>query len=468
MNYPLQYHNDPRTNRELVNEFYLNKLSTQDLTIEDIQLIINANEHVLRRRKRNLDRYQKRRLKVQKRHSTTLQQATNQIVNHFRKLIVDQKTDYLTGTPATYNYEADTTVNEDLQRILKLNHYDYLDAETVRMTSAVGVSYRLAYIDPQGELRFKILPGHNVITLEDDHEVKLAIHHTLILNEAGQQAVKLEVYDESMVRVYTGDVNGFGLVDEYQHFFNHCPVVAFHNEDEEADFECVDELIDAYDELISMSMDEITEFRMAYLAILSEVEMEEDTLQKAKTHGAIYLNDPAAKIEYITKNLNDVFYENAKATIEKNIYKFSATLDMSEESFTGASGEARKWKLLAIENKAQATERLLMKAFCHQFHLVSDYLSLKKGKNMDALEVQVLFNRNLPSEVGQIVEENSKLVGQVSQRTLLSRLPFIADVEKELKQLEDESGDAYLQAFQALQQQTPEEDEEDEDVVVNE
>lgn len=458
MIYPLQYHHDERTNLELVNEFYLNKLSTQDLTIEDIQTIVNANEFVLKRRQRNLDRYQKRRLKVQKRHSTTLQQATNQIVNHFRKLIVDQKTDYLTGTPATYNYEADIAINEDLQRILKRNHYDWLDAETVRMASAIGVSYRLAYLDADGELRLKLLPSQNVITLEDEHEIKLAIHRTLKLNEAGQQTVKLEVYDESMVRVYEGDVNGIALIEEYPHLFKHCPVIAFKNEDEEADFECVDELIDAYDELISMSMDEITEFRMAYLAILSDVELEEDTLQKAKTHGAIYLNDPASKIEYITKNLNDVFYENAKATIEKNIYKFSATLDMSEESFTGASGEARKWKLLAIENKAQATERLLMKAFCHQFQLISDYFAIKKGKKMDALEIQVLFNRNLPAEVGQIVDENSKLTGQVSQRTLLSRLPFITDVEKELQQLEDESGDAYLQAFQALQQQAPEDD----------
>ena len=200
-----------------------------------------------------------------------------------------------------------------------------------------------------------------------------------------------------------------------------------------------------------MSMDEITEFRMAYLAILSDVELEEDTLQKAKTHGAIYLNDPSAKIEYITKNLNDIFYENAKSTIEKNIYKFSNTLDMSEESFTGASGEARKWKLLAIENKAQACERLMMKALCHQFQLISDYFGVKLGKIMDPLGVQVIFNRNLPSEISQIVEENSKLIGQVSQRTLLARLPFISDVEKELEQLEAEQGDAYLKAFQALQ-----------------
>lgn len=449
--YPLQYHTNELVNLELVNDYYLNKLSTQVLTIEDIQTIVNANEPILRHRQRNLDRYQKRKLKVQKRHSTTLQQATNQIVNHFRKLIVDQKADYLAGTAITYNYESDSTINDDLQRILKLNHYDYLDAEAVRLASAVGVSYRLAYLDEEGDLRFKTLPSQNVITLEDEHEVKLAIHRTLKLNEAGQQMVKLEVYDETTVRVYEGDVNGYNLIEEYPHLFNHCPVITFHNIDNIADFECVDELIDAYDELISMSIDEITEFRMAYLAILSEVEMEDDSLQKAKTHGAIYLNDPAAKIEYITKNLNDVFYENAKITIEKNIYKFSSTLDMSEESFTGASGEARKWKLLAIENKAQATERLVIKALRHQFKLIADYLEIKKGKKMDALGVQVIFNRNLPSEIGQIVEENSKLVGQVSQRTLLSRLPFISDVEKELQQLEEESGDAYLQAFQSLQ-----------------
>lgn len=439
------------TNHELVNDYYLTKSQSQALSIEDIQHLLTANHERLATRQAYLDRYQKRNLKVQRRHSTTLQQATNQVVNHFRKLIVDQKTDYLTGTAITYNYEADIEINEELQRLLKVNHYDYLDAEAVRMAGATGVSYRIAYLDEEGELRFKSLPSQNVITLEDDHEVKLAIHRTLKLNEAGQQIVKLEVYDAITVRVYEGDMNGFHLIEETPHYFNHCPVIAFHNTDDLADFECVDELIDAYDELISMSMDEITEFRMAYLAILSEVELEEDTLQQAKTHGAIYLNDSNSKIEYITKNLNDVFYENAKATIEKNIYKFSATLDMSEESFTGASGEARKWKLLAIENKAQAAERLFSKAICHQFQLMSDYFAIKQGKYMDPLGVQLIFNRNLPSEVGQIVEENSKLVGQVSQRTLLSRLPFISDVEKELEQLEAEQGDAYLKAFQMLQ-----------------
>ena len=82
---------------------------------------------------------------------------------------------------------------------------------------------------------------------------------------------------------------------------------------------------------------------------------------------------------------------------------------------------------------------------------------------MDPLEVQVIFNRNLPSEISQIVEENSKLVGQVSQRTLLSRLPFVSDVEKELQQLEEEQGDAYLKAFQSLQQDPASTEEEVED-----
>ena len=88
----MQFHSNEFTNLELVNNYYINKLSTDILDTDDFQTIILANEPLLRRRQTNFDRYQKRHLKVQKRHSTTLQQATNQIVNHFRKLIVDQKT----------------------------------------------------------------------------------------------------------------------------------------------------------------------------------------------------------------------------------------------------------------------------------------------------------------------------------------------------------------------------------------
>lgn len=449
---------------ELKNGFYADRLQEGAvLKADDILTILNYNQPVFNRRQGLLNAYYKKGLKVQRRTSTTLQQATNKVVNHFRKLIVDQKVDYLMGSASTYKYDEDYDANELLKKILRRNHYDHLDAETVREMSVAGVAYRLAYIDQEGYLRFKILPSQETIVIRQDDEILLGIHVKDRLNAAGEAISTVSVYDQATVRVFEGTSSGLFEISNEPHLFNRCPVMVFDNKDNEADFECVEELIDAYDEIISMSVDEISEFRLSYISILTDTDIDEDTLQKAKTHGCIHIPDTSAKIEYITKNLNDTFYENAKATIEKNIYKFSNSLDMSEESFTGASGEARKWKLIALENRAQTTERLFLKGLRQQFFLIADYLALKHNLTIDPLDIEVVFNRNLPAELSTTVDILSKLSGHVSKRTLLALLPFVDDVDKEMDQLEEESADLYLQAFNNLDPATQEVKEEGED-----
>ena len=53
-------------------------------------------------------------------------------------------------------------------------------------------------------------------------------------------------------------------------------------------------------------------------------------------------------------------------------------------------------------------------------------------------DVQIVFTRNLPQNITDTAQVINQLRGIVSDKTLISLLPFIKDVDAEVKQLQKE------------------------------
>ncbi len=58
------------------------------------------------------------------------------------------------------------------------------------------------------------------------------------------------------------------------------------------------------------------------------------------------------------------------------------------------------------------------------------------------MDTQIIFTRNLPVNELEIAQEVNMLRGLVSNKTLLSQLPFVDDVETELEQLQEDNAQA--------------------------
>ena len=159
-----------------------------------------------------------------------------------------------------------------------------------------------------------------------------------------------------------------------------------------------------------------------------------------KRQGAFSLPE-GADVDFITKQINDVFLENHKKTLNQNIYKFSSSVDMSDESFSGASqsGESRKWKLLSLEFKAITKERKFATGLRSMFKVISSSWNTK-GFELNYLDVSFTFNRSIPIDLSYIGDVAVKLKGIVSDRTLLAQLPFVNDIEKEMETIAEEQG----------------------------
>lgn len=387
----------------------------------------------------------------------------NKLANDYRGDIIDTVVGYLWGDPISYEIDrqvyadegAEGGVSEEwhrynsvLSRFNVRNAIDDLDSETGLYMSVCGYAARLLYIDRNGEERVMNVPPWEVVFIYDasHDEPQYAMRYYTVQVDAGdgvEDRIHVEWYDGATVTEYQeDDSEAFVLVEDARpHLFDGVPLVEFPNNGRrQGDFEKVESLIDAYDRTLSDAQNEVEEFRQAYLAFKG-AEIDGETIRAARRTGAFSL-PPDSDAKFLTKDIIDAFIENHKASLNSNIYKFAKSVDMQDENFSGAaqSGTSRKWKLLGLENKAITKERKFGGALRRQFAVLATAWH-KKGIGVDPLAIYWTMKRNLPVDHTDEAQATAQLRGHVSERTRLSLLSFVDDVEWEIEQMRQERED---------------------------
>jgi SPP1 family phage portal protein len=392
------------------------------------------------------DAYKQVGLAIQSRTLPADFKINNKLPNDFRGEIVNQINGYLFGKPVTYSLdktaygENSTAFDKDsaeFQDFLKLNDIDDLDAETHKRGAVMGVTYRLCYTDDDAKARIDNLNPWQVIYIDEHAAILYAKDGVTNLHT-------VQVYDDTNVSTYVEVSSG-----EYQedpdnppipHNFQLMPVIRFQNNDEELpEFRKVEALIDAYDRTVSDAQNEIEEWRQAYLKLIG---MDAPTAEEAaqlRATGTIAV-DVGGDVGFVTKDINDTFLEHHKQTLRENIYRHSGTVDMTDQKFSGAdqSGEARKWKLLPLDNKAAIAERKFRKGLKQMFKVLETYWSAL-GFDILADNITYTFDRNIPMELKMESEITTNLKGMVSERTRLENLSIVTDVEAEIEAMDAEA-----------------------------
>jgi SPP1 family phage portal protein len=309
-----------------------------------------------------------------------------------------------------------------------------LDAETSKRSKIMGNGFRLCYVDTAGNPSISNLFPWQVIYINE--------HYAFLYSQKPDGSYEVELYDDTKVYWFT-QVDATTFVEDSEnpptpHLFSYMPIVEFVNNDERIpEFRKVESLIDAYDRSLSDAQNEVEEFRQAYMAFMG-VEITAETVALARATGAFGLPENS-DAKFLTKDINDGFWEHHKQTLRENIYRFSATVDMSDEKFSGSAmtGEARKWKLLALENKAAIHERKFTKGLRRMFQVLASAWQAK-GFSIQWESIRITFDRNVPVELSQEAETTGKLKGMVSEETRLSNLSIVNDVQREMDMMKDE------------------------------
>lgn len=342
----------------------------------------------------------------------------NKVNNDFFGEIVDFKVGYFAGEPIAYGYsdtdEAEETTggekavkeaNKILTDFITRNNMFGVDMETTKYASIYGYSGRLFYIK-DGEERVMPIHGYETIILSDIDisEPEYAIRYYKSLDLYGAETWTVEFYDNAFVTIYKGkSLYSLEEVEQHQHFFDFCPLQGIANNKEHiGDAEKVLALIDDYDKVVSDNSNEIESFVHALMLVMAGGDNTEEVLQRANQTGILQVppvgsnavNEP---VKWVTKNINDAFTEHHLQRVEDNIYRFSRTPNLGDESFGSASGVSLKFKLHGLETKCATYEACVMNSAQHMWRVLCSAWA-KKNKHLDPLQITMEFKRNFPQD----------------------------------------------------------------------
>lgn len=406
----------------------------------------------------------------------------NKVNNDFFSEIVDFKVGYFAGEPISYSYsitdeseqqsggeKAVEAINKTLTDFLTRNNMFGVDMETTKNASIYGYSGRLFYIDKEGTVRVMPVHGYETIILSDADiaEPECAIRYYESKDIHGASVWTVDFYDNKYMTTFKGSsLLDLEQVEVKEHSFDYCPLQGIANNKEcLGDAEKVLALIDDYDKVVSDNSNEIESFVHALLLV--SLQCDDEVITKAQKSGTIVAppvgsNAVSEPVRWITKNINDAFTEHHLERTEDNIYRFSRTPNLADESFGSASGVSLKFKLHGLETKCSSLESQYMNAAQHMWRVLCSAWN-KHKLGADPLQFIMEFHRNFPrNELEEAQTVQALLAAQFPKRFAFAQHSKVDDVEYIISLAAEEQKDAMAmyEGMQGMMQQNSGESEE--------
>lgn len=418
--------------------FYLNKET--ELTVELLKKMINRfNLNVKPKLQKYKNYYDGIQSILNKAYADPSKPCNKTVINYCKN-ITDSYCGYL-ATPGHISYSSEQEI-EEVMDILRYNDYQAEDAALLLDALIYGVAAELMYIDEAGQTRFRLINPTQCFGVYDDSltgDLMYFVRMYAINDWDDSDTYAVDVYGSATVKHYT--MNGADgtptLMSEEPLYFSQCPANIFYMPDEKSIFDCVLNLQDSANELLSAEIDDYSSFCDAYLVLEGMDATPEDIA--AMKENRVLLMPEGASAQWLTKNASDAQVENILKRIHDSIYRVAQCPDFSSESFVGgvSSGIAIQYRLTGMETRAGKIEAEMKKALQRRVEIICGIASLKLGEEVFR-DINIDFKRNIPDDVTSTIAMVNALKGSVSDATLLAQLPFVTDVNAELEALQEQ------------------------------
>ena len=375
--------------------------------------------------------------KILTKEQRSVSAPNNKIVANYCEYITNMSTGFFMGQPVAYSsVSGDTDAVSALQDVFRYNDEADGNLRLAAEASVTGAAYEVLYVDAEAEIRFCAVPSEEVILVLDatlEENLIAAIRRYRVVSLDGSTySDYVDVYDAHSVISY--DYTADKLIQNsapVPHYFDGVPVIEYPNNDaRRGDFEGIMTLVDAYNKAQSLTLDDMELKGMGGMNGEDAAELRRNKMMTL---------DEGGSAEWLIKNLNDTYIENIKTRLQNDIHKFSAIPDMSDDAFAGnTSGVAIKYKLIGLEQVRSRKERGFKKGLQRRIELIAGMLKTKSKADIDFRDIEITFTANIPANNQEQAEIVKTLYGLVSQKRLLSLLPFVTDPAEELEELKKE------------------------------
>lgn len=443
------------------------KFEAGQLTSTEIKKLIGKHESLMVDELTKKDAYYKGEHEIQNRTREAGAPNEKAVCNH-AKDISDTASGYFMGNPITWIYKGEAEDGaQPLYELMDYAEVNDTDQENALILSIQGRGYEYIYLE-EGEpmLKTKSLDPKNTFMVCDqsiEHRELFGVYYYYKKDDTSDKeetkcyitvstAEKLMEYvlesNEDVPPVNeTENVLGFIQIIEYKN-----------NKFCIGDFEQQIGLIDAYNTLMSDRVNDKEQFvdniLVLYGAILGDNAEETAEAQKQLKQRKLLELDEDARAEYLKNTLDETGAEVLRQALKQDIYTFSHVPNLSDENFAGnSSGVAMEYKLLGLEMLTKIKERWYRRGLRKRLKIFLRVLEIK-GVVIPEAEVEAKFSRGLPKNNLEIAQIVATLAGTVSQRTLLSQIPFVENPDAEIEALDAEREKNMLNQMQMMTAQS--------------
>jgi len=339
----------------------------------------------------------------------------NRLSHPIARYIVTVASGYLAGEPVAYGPDGLPGLDALLAAYRRASA-DSVDAELAAHQSLYGVGVEVAYLDADARPRCAALDPTRAFVAYDDtaaHGPLFALSWRETRRADGRAETALTAYTPDAVTEWRGaSQDALTLADTRPNPFRRVPVVEYwNNADETGDYAPALSLMDAYDELQSDRVNDKQQFAdslLVFTGVSDVAAFGEDgetgardgrpVGQRLREDKALALPDRDARVEWLTKQLNEADTQVLADALKADIHCLTMVPDLSDARFASAdSGLAMRFRLLGLEQLAKVKERWFREGLRERLRLFAAGLGALGEAAPDADAVTLRFTRSLPA-----------------------------------------------------------------------
>ena len=387
--------------------------------------------------------------------------VNNKLVdNQYRKL-VDQKTNYALGKPMTiaahdeaYLKAINKIFDKDMHRKIRILAQYAVDG---------GIAWLYPFYNENGEFDTMVFPSYEICPIWKDRlhtklECCIRYYPEEVMNDDGGTGVihHADVFTVDGVDHYIYETNTLRPADpahtEYVYIgdtgynWNRLPMIPFkYNSKEIPLIRNVKTLQDALNEAISDFQNNMQEDPRSSILILKNYDGTNipEFRQNLATYGVVKVttvDGVQGGVEALKVEVNAANYQAILMQLKRAIVENGRGFDAKEERMDGDPNQMNIESMYTdIDLDVNGMEAEFQAGFENLKWFIDQYLIHSGAGDFTEEDVEFVFNRDIFINEDAKIENCVKSVGLLSEKTILSRHPWVTDIEHELSQIEEDT-----------------------------
>lgn len=381
-----------------------------------------------------------------KKNYTQTKRSNLKVGCNYVKKFVKEETSYSVGNQIAFTSKSENDKAVECITKLMENFNENHDVNNFLHMVLFGMTYEIYYVDRWGDLQVRTVRPTKGYALEsEDGLVDKFAHFYSEKEMVGGKVIevcKADLYTEDTIYTFKREDNAFTLLEETQHFFGETPVGIAKISDlthEDTIYRDIKELQDALETNFSDIVNEISDFRNAYM-VLTGMTLEEEDEGEIKKSGILEIPTPEGRAEWLIKNINDTFIQNTLKALQEKLYEISSHINTNDnEQMSNASGVALKSRLINLMQRCKVNENSYTELLKTRIRVMFTWAKLKSMGAYDWKDIKVKYSPLIPSDDTVNADIIAKLQGIVSDTTLLSLLSFVENPSEEVEKVKAQS-----------------------------